>query len=136
MASLPIGKNNYARARLTDHAGNFKPVLPGIFDASVRNIERTPPASPQNLRCIRSFARAVFCSATRAHLALREIENARSLAPLGRLQQRSAAGLFDVVTVSRHGENIKRSSRHVSPDFLVQLRRSREQSGDLRPFLS
>src|SRR5580700_7631615 len=128
MASLPVGKNDRARAGFADYAGDFEPVLPGVFNASVWNIERPSPARAQNLRGIRGFLRSIFGSTARAHFSLREVEDAGSLTPLGRLQQRSAAGLFHVVTVRSDGEDVERSGRHISPDYPAQSQRSRERS--------
>ena len=116
MPSLPVRQNHHARPRLADHARYFQPVLPGVFDAAVGNIERPPPARAENSRRVRRLARAIFGGAARAHFALRQIENAGALAALGHLQQRAAAGLLHVVAVRGNGQNVEGSRGHVSRD--------------------
>ena len=88
---------------------HLQPILPGILDAAVWNIERTPPVCAKNFRRIRRFTRAIFGGAARSHLALRQIENAGALAALCRFQQCSAASLFHVVAVRGNGKDVERS---------------------------
>src|SRR5216683_7421342 len=65
MPSLPIRKNHHARTHLADYACHFKPILPGIFDAAIGNIESAPPACAENPCCIGGLAGAILCRAAR-----------------------------------------------------------------------
>ncbi len=125
MPSLPIRKNHHARTHLADYACHFKPILPGIFDAAIGNIESAPPACAENPCCIGGLAGAILCRAACAQLALRQIENAGPLTALRHLQQRATAGLLYIVTVCGNGENVEGRRWHVSQDCLVPERHSR-----------
>ena len=106
MAPLPVGKNQHPRTLFAEYASDLQAILPGIFDAAVGKIERVAPGNFQNARRLRRFAGAIFGAAARAHLALREIQNAGAISALGHLEKSSAAGLFDVVTVRGQGEKV------------------------------
>src|SRR5580704_12783508 len=113
MPSLPIGKNNYPRSRLPDHAGHIQSVLPRVLDPAVRNVESPPPRHPQNLRSVIGLALAVFCRPAGPHLALGQIENAGDLSALRSFQQRPAASLLYIVAVGGDGKDVERST-HVN----------------------
>ena len=108
MPPLPVGQNDHPRPRLPNHGGDLQPVLVGVLDAAVRNVERAPPTHAQNLGRVIGFARAIFRRAPRPHLALRQVEDARALAALRGLQQRAAAGLLYVVAVRGDGQDVQR----------------------------
>src|SRR5271166_4064170 len=115
MASLPVRKNQHARAQLANDARDLGAILEGVLDAAVRNVERTPPTDFEDARRLVRFARAIFDGAARAHFALREVEDGGAASALGHLQQRAAAGLLDVVAVGGNGENVDlRGLRHGS----------------------
>src|SRR5579862_7418870 len=108
MPPLPVGQNHHARASLANHARNFEAILPSVFDASIRNVERSPPNRAKDFCRIRRLTRALFRCAASSHLALREIENADALPALRGPQQSASAGLLYVVAVSGDGHNVKR----------------------------
>ena len=108
MPPLPVGQNDHPRPRLPNHASDFQSVLPSVLDPTVRDVERSPPDHAQNLRGIVGLAGAVFGRAARAHLALRQVENARALPALRGFQQRPAAGLLDIVAVRGNGQDVQR----------------------------
>jgi hypothetical protein len=56
-------------------------------------------------RCL-GFLCAQLSRAARAHLTLREIENADTLAAIHGLDERATAGEFDVVTVRADGKQV------------------------------
>ena len=107
MASLPVGKNQHARPLLAEDADNLQAILPGIFDASVGNIEGVTPGDFQDARRIGGLASAVFGGAARSHFTLREVEDAGAVSSLGHFEQSSAAGLFYVVAMCGQGENVE-----------------------------
>src|SRR4051794_9314412 len=98
MASFPIGKDDDTRPLLADDTRDLQPVLPGVLDASVWNVERLPPAHFQNLCRSFGFARAVLRRAARPQLALSQVEDAGRVAQARHLQESAATGLLHVVT--------------------------------------
>ena len=138
MPPLPIRQNDHPRPRLTNHARHLQPVLPSILNATVRDVECPPPTHTQNLGSVGGFARAVFRRAARPHLTLRQVEDAGALPALRGFQERTAAGLLDVVAVRGDGQNVEswtqRKGRHVSPDSPARARRSRARSAGAPPF--
>ena len=109
MPSLPVGKYHHSWPLLPQHAHHFQPVLPGVLDPPVGNVERLPPRRAQYFRRICRFARAIFGAAPRSHLALGQIEDSGAMAALRHLEQRAAAGLLYVVAVGSQGKNIERT---------------------------
>src|SRR5208337_5596797 len=99
MAPLPERKNQHPRTLLAEYADDLQAILPGIFDAAVRNIESVAPGNFQNARCFGRFAGAVFSGAARPHFALREVEDAGAVSAFGHLEQSSAASLLHIVAV-------------------------------------
>src|ERR1019366_1208040 len=97
MARLPIGKNEDARAQLTNDTRDLDPVAEGVLDTPVGNIEGLPPAYFQDARSLVSLTRAVLYGAASAHLALREVEDGSAVSALRHLEQCSSARLFDIV---------------------------------------
>ena len=106
MAGLPVRQNQDSRPQLANDARDFQPVVVGVLDPAVRNIQRLPPAGFEDASRLVRFARAIFDRTARAHLALSEIENRSAVAALGHLQQRAAAGLLHVVAMGSDGKNI------------------------------
>ncbi len=84
MPPLPVRKNNHPRPRLPNYSRNFQPILPGVLDAPVRDVESPPPTHAKNLGRVVGFSGAVFSPAPRTHFALSQVENSGSLAALGR----------------------------------------------------
>src|SRR5438105_10175189 len=109
MTSLPVGENDDARPHTPDHARNFQAIDPRVLDTSIRDLKCSPPFHAQEPRSFIGFTLAISGRAARAHLALGEVENSRTLTLLGHLQQRTAAGLFHIVTVSSNSEDIELS---------------------------
>jgi hypothetical protein len=91
---------------LADYARDFQPVLKGVLDSPVGNVQSLPPRDAEYLRSFFGLARAVFRSASRSHFSLSEIEDASAASALSHLQQRAPASLFDVVAVGRDCQNI------------------------------
>jgi hypothetical protein len=107
MASLPVGKNDDPRPLFANDLRDFQPVLPSVFDAAVRKIERATPRHPQNPRSLGRFAGPIFGRAASPHFALRQIEDAGSVSALGHFEQRASARLFYIVAMGRNCQNIE-----------------------------
>src|SRR4051794_24147400 len=112
MPPLPIGQNHDAWARLPNHRSNLQPVIPGVLDATVRNVQRPPPADAKNVCGIISLAFPIFSAAPRTHFAAREIKDACPLPAFRSLEQRAAAGLLHIVAVRGNSEDIQRLTRN------------------------
>src|SRR5689334_16696482 len=106
MTPLPVRKDHDARSRLPDNACDLQPIFMGVLDAAIGDIERISPTGLQNARGVGSFAGAVICRSTGAHLATREVEDGGAIAALRHLEQRATAGLFDVIAVRGDGQNV------------------------------
>src|SRR5215472_15668787 len=134
MSPLPVGKNHDPRSLLAQHTCDPEPVLPGIFHPAIGNIQGMAKADLQNARRLGGFAGAILSCAACSHLALGKIENSCAPPVLCHLEQRPAAGLFDVVTMGRDGKNVegrgpqhargsrvgvKGSAHSISPDSRV-----------------
>src|ERR1039458_3126401 len=89
MPRLPIGKNQHARAQLTNDACDLNPIAKDVLDAAVGNVERSPPTDFQDARSLVGLARPVFNAAARAHLALREVEDSSAVPVLRHLDRKS-----------------------------------------------
>src|SRR4029077_5409129 len=105
MAALPIGEDDNARALLADHPSNFQPILPGVFNATIGDIERVPPTDSQDSCRSLGFGGALGSAATRPQFTLGEVEDASFVPQGGHLRQRAAASLLYVVAVCRNGQN-------------------------------
>ena len=66
-----------------------------------------PPRNFQDPSGFGRLARAVFGCAARAHFALSQIEDTGAIAAVGHLEQSSAAGLLDIVTMCGKSENVE-----------------------------
>src|SRR5437588_8021085 len=136
MAALPIGKNHHSRLALAKYRGYLEPILPGVLDASVRNIEGAAPAYLENGGGGIGLASAISGAAARAHFALRQIEDAGAMASLRHLEQRAAAGLLHIVAVRGDGQNIERdahfflSTRKCARSLRVCARAPNESSAE------
>src|SRR5438270_9763513 len=114
MTSLPIRKNHDSRAHLADYPRNFQPVLPGVFNSSIRNIKGLAPSDAENSGGFGSFGSSLFGGASRAHLTTSKVENARAAAKCGHLQQSSTTGLLHIVAMRGNGQNIDHRGGHWS----------------------
>src|SRR5258708_3062486 len=54
----------------------------------------------------------VLCGSARSHLATGEVENAGATTKVGHLEQRSAAGLFNVITMCGNGKDVEWQRGH------------------------
>src|ERR1700716_2293980 len=99
MAALPIRKNQQARALLAKHASDFQTILPGVFDAAVRDIERVSPRYFQDAGRLCRFASAVFHVPASAHLTLTQVEDAGTVSALRHFEEGARAGLFYIVAM-------------------------------------
>ena len=79
-----------------------------VDDAGVGKPERFAHGDAEHLRRALRFRGAQLGRSARAHLALREIENARAMPGARRLGERAAAGELDVVAMRGDGEKIDR----------------------------
>src|SRR5579863_9628020 len=107
MPALPVGENHYPRTLLADQACDLQPVLPGVLDPAVGDVERVAVGDLQNLRSLGGFVSAVLRRAARPHFSLGEIENAGAKTALRHLEQRAATGLFDVVAMGGDGQDVE-----------------------------
>src|SRR5438445_13300928 len=79
---FPVRKNQYLWPLLANHACDSQAVLPGVFYASIRDVECSAPGNPQDAGCLGRFACPIFGGAARPHLGLSEIEDSRGSARL------------------------------------------------------
>src|SRR5436309_13722552 len=139
MPPLPVRQNYHARARLSNDAPNFQPVFPGVLHAAVGYVECAPPTHAKNFSRIAGLTSPILGAASRSHLALCQIEDARALPALRGFQQSAAAGLFHIVAMCGNGKNVQgfsqRKGRHVSRDFPARAPRSPAPSAGGPPFL-
>jgi hypothetical protein len=99
VARLPVGKDDDPRLRFTNDTSDLEPVLPGVFNPPIGNVEGMTILRLKNLGCFPRLTSAVGSCTTAAHFALREVKDTRALALLRRSEQRPAAGLFHVVAM-------------------------------------
>src|SRR5437764_7792212 len=107
MAALPIGKDHDSWPLLAYDSRDLQPVLPGVFHAAIRNIERLPKADLQDLGGFGGFAGPVFGGAAGAHLSLGEVEDSGAVPLLRHLEQGAAAGLLYVITMRGNRQNVQ-----------------------------
>src|SRR5215468_3263217 len=107
MPSLPIGKYDNPRSLLAQDTRNFQLIFPSVFDATVSNVEGGSPGSLQNAGGFGRLTLAIFCRATRAHLAPGQVKDARAITELRHLQQRASTSLLHVVAMGGDGENVE-----------------------------
>ena len=108
MPSLPIRQDDDPWASVADHLGDFEPILPGVLNATVWNIERLSPLDAEDLRGIVRLALPIFRRAPGTHLTASEIEDAGALPSLSSFEQRAATGLFHIITVRGDRKNVER----------------------------
>src|SRR6266699_1746476 len=63
MPAFPVRKYDHSGALLANRARDLQAVFPGVFHASIWNIESLPPGNVQDLRCFSCFASAFSVSA-------------------------------------------------------------------------
>src|SRR6266849_3332436 len=120
MATLPIGKDQNSGTLLANHACDLQPVFPGVLHASVRNIQRIAEACLQDTGSIRSFASAIVRAASGAHFAVGKIKDSGEKTALSHFEQRAAAGLLHVITMSGQSEDVQRwSAQSASPSMVT-----------------
>src|ERR1700720_2395503 len=107
MASLPVRQDHHSRMLLANHARNFQPVLRGVLDSAVGDVQGMTPRHTKNLSRFRSLAGTIFRRAAGSHLALSQVENPSAMATLGHLEHGAAAGLLDIVTVGGDSEDVQ-----------------------------
>src|SRR6266852_2669233 len=107
MPPSPIRENQYLRTLLPDPTRDLQPVLPGVLDAPVGNIECCAPRNFQNARSFGRLACPVFSRAAGAHFTFCQVQDAGAVSALGHLEQSAAAGLLDIVTMRGESENVE-----------------------------
>src|SRR5450432_1107509 len=99
MAASPVGKDQNSRTLFTNQARDFQAIVPGIFHATIRDIQSRAKRSLQDFCCVRCFTRAVIRSAASAHLTLREIKDAGSQPALGHFDEGATTCLLHVIAM-------------------------------------
>src|ERR1043166_495235 len=122
MPALPVRQDHHPRALLANRARNLEPIFPGIFDASIWDIERLPPAHLQNARRGFCFLLPLTLGSARPHFAAREIKNAGRVAQLRHLEESSAARLLNIIAVCSNGQNVDHSNCTARQTDLTKLR--------------
>src|SRR5271167_592479 len=106
MPAFPVGKNQHAWALIAKHLRDLQPIVPGVLDPAIGNIERLTPRHFQYPSGVGCFPGAVFHSAARSHLTLRQVEDAGAVSSFGHLEQSSSTGLFNVVAMGGQGQDV------------------------------
>src|SRR5215471_14787911 len=114
MPALPIGENHDARTLFTDHTGNLHPVLPGVLDAAVGNVQRVTEADLEDAGGVGGFTGAVLGGAPCAHFSLRQVEDSGAQPALRHFEQRTATRLLDVIAMGSNRQDIQGWSVHSS----------------------
>lgn len=82
-------------------------MLAAGLDVGVGNAERAAPACAKDLCGLGSFLGTEFGSATGAHFAGGEVEDAGFVAGVSHFQESAAAGEFHVVGMGGDGEQVE-----------------------------
>ncbi len=104
--ALPVGQDHHAGAQLTQHADDLQAVLPGVFHATVGQIERLTPAHFEDARSGVGLGGALRGRAAGAGFALRQVEDPGFQPERAHFEQRAAAGLLHIVTMGGDGEDV------------------------------
>jgi len=112
VARMPVWQNDHARTKIAQNTHNLEPAFQGVFNRSVRQVKRLPPADAQQMCCFGSFPCALFRAAASSGFALRQVQNGGAQPAGGHAQQGSSASLFHVVAMGRDGQHVR--SRSVS----------------------
>jgi len=107
VACFPVRKNHGVRLKITDDLRQAQFVLASGLDVGVRDAEVAAPGNAQDFRGERGLFRARFRCAARSHFTSGQIEDACLIALLGHLDQRAAAGEFNVIGMGRDGEYVE-----------------------------
>src|SRR5215831_939856 len=107
MAGFPIGQDDGFWAELTNDPGESQLVFASGVNIGVRHAKSVAPAHVEELRCLSRLLGANLWSASGAHLARGQVENARFVSELGHFQHRAAASEFHVVRMRGDGEKIE-----------------------------
>ena len=121
MAGLPIGKNDHPRACFSYDTRDLEAIFPGVFDASVGDVEGMTILDLENSGGFRGFAGPVFGVASRAHFTTSQVQNSGLTALLCGFEQSPAAGLLNVITMGGDGEDVE-GFGHIDIEFLEQAR--------------
>src|SRR6266478_269811 len=97
MTSLPVGKNDGLGTELTDHGGEAEFVLARGLNVRVRHAKSAAPFHAKEFCRFRRFFRTRFRSAGGAHLSGGQMEDSGLVTALRHLEERAAAGQFNVV---------------------------------------
>ena len=106
MASLPVGKNDDARAKPAEDADHGDAILKRVLNGAVGQGERLPPSHAQNARGFFGLAGALLGRAAGSGFALGEIENGSAQAARRHAQQCAAAGLLHVVAMRGDSQDV------------------------------
>ncbi len=107
VAALPVGKDDDAGTETAEDGGDLEAVLEGVLDVAVGEVEGFAVGYVEDACGIVGFGFALSGCASRAGLALGEIEDAGAPASGVHCEQRAPAGLLDVITVRSYGEDIE-----------------------------
>jgi hypothetical protein len=103
---LPVGQNDHPRPQPAQHGDDLQPVLPGIFDAAVGQIERLAPADLEDAGGGRRLLCPLPGRAPRAGLAAGQVEDPGLEAEGAHLQQGAAAGLLHIIAMGGDGQDV------------------------------
>jgi hypothetical protein len=106
MAGLPVGEDDNTWANLAQYSRNLFPVLHGVFDGAIGQVESIAPAYPKQLCRFCCFACTILGCAASSCLAAGQIEDGSAQATRGHAQKSAAAGLLYVISVCRDCEHI------------------------------
>ena len=106
MARLPVGKDDDARAKLTQNAHDGDAILKRVCDCAVGQVERLAPAHSENARGFFGLAGAFGRGAAGSGFALCQIEDGGAQTARRHAQQRSPAGLFHVVAMGGDSQDV------------------------------
>src|SRR6266851_9071837 len=97
MTSLPVGKNDGLRPELTDHGGEPEFVLARGLNVRIGHTKSAAPFHAKKFGRVRRFFCTRFRSAASAHFSRGQIEDPGLITALRHLEERAAAGQFNVV---------------------------------------
>jgi len=109
VATLPVRKDHYPRPETAQDRGNLKAIFLGVLNVAVGKVERLAMGDSEDHGCSVSFSRSLISGATGPSFTTSQIENACTPAERFLHQKSSAAGLLDVIPVSRDGKDIEQT---------------------------
>jgi hypothetical protein len=114
VTSLPIRQDDDARTKAAENASDLQPVLPGVLDVAVCEVKSLAVRDAQNACSLCCFAGAIFSRAASSGLTLRQVKNAGAPAECLLNEQRSAAGLFNIVAMRGDSKYVHRGLGTIS----------------------